>query len=103
MTRIVPLRNGISLTELLSNVFKEFSHKPDIIRTAVLRYWPPNSKELATGLTTPSVMLTNDGAVSYFYQHFQTNKGMNLFVTSTLNAPPLRLAVLMRILYPSPL
>ncbi|KAJ4902200.1 SWIM-type domain-containing protein [Raphanus sativus] len=52
-----------------------------VLRTASLSYWPPNSKELATGLTTPPVMLTNDGVVSYFYQHFQTNKGMNLFVT----------------------
>ncbi|KAL0898656.1 hypothetical protein Bca101_082617 [Brassica carinata] len=81
MTRIVPLRIGIPLTELLSNVFKEFFDNSDVIRTAVLSYWPPNTKELATGLTTPPVMLTNDGAVSYFYQHFQANKGMNLFVT----------------------
>ncbi|CAN6918860.1 unnamed protein product [Brassica oleracea] len=81
MTRIVPLRNGIPLTELLSNVFREFFDDADVFCTAVLSYWPPNSKELATGLTTPPVMLTNDGAVSYFYQHVQANKGMNLFVT----------------------
>lgn len=81
MTRIVPLRPGITLTELLSNVFKEFFETSDALRSASLSYWPPNSKELATGLTTPPVMLTNDGAVSYFYQHFQTNKGINLFVT----------------------
>ena len=88
MTRIVPLRNGIPLTELLSNVFREFFDNADVIRTAVLSYWPPNSKKLATGLTTPPVMLTNDGVVSYFYQHFQANKGMNLFVTfNTLPHP----------------
>ncbi|KAJ4881119.1 SWIM-type domain-containing protein [Raphanus sativus] len=81
MTRIVSLRSGITLTELLTTVFKEFFDNNEVLRTASLSYWPPNSKELATGLTTPPVMLTNDGAVSYFYQHFQTNKGMNLFVT----------------------
>ncbi|KAL0800314.1 hypothetical protein Bca101_055489 [Brassica carinata] len=81
MTRIIPLHSGISLTELLSNVFKEFFDNSDTIRTVVLSYWPPNSKELATGLTTPPVMLTNDGAVSFFYQHFQATKGINLFVT----------------------
>ncbi|KAL0713155.1 hypothetical protein Bca4012_020133 [Brassica carinata] len=80
MTRIVPLHSGISLTELLSNIFREFFDNADSIRTAVLSYWPPNTKELATGLTTPPIILTNDGAVSYFYQHFQANKGMNLFV-----------------------
>ncbi|KAJ4902577.1 Uncharacterized protein Rs2_16528 [Raphanus sativus] len=88
MTRVVPLRNGITLTELLSNVFKEFYEKPLTLLTAVLSYWPPNSKELATGLTTPPVMLTNDGAVSFFYQHFQTNKGMNMFVTFRKTAAP---------------
>lgn len=88
MTRIVPLRNGIPLTELLSNVFREFFDNSDVIRTAVLSYWPPNSKELATGLTTPPVMLTTDGAVSYFYQHFQANKGMNLFVTFNIQPQP---------------
>ncbi|KAF2547133.1 hypothetical protein F2Q70_00021212 [Brassica cretica] len=29
----------------------------------VLSYWPPNTKELATELTTPPVILTDDGAV----------------------------------------
>ncbi|KAL0699145.1 hypothetical protein Bca4012_055267 [Brassica carinata] len=89
MTRIVPLRIGMSLTELLHNVFKEFFDDADTLRTGALSYWSPNSKELATGLTTPPVMLTNDGAVSFFYQHFQTNKGMNLFVTfKPLCVPP---------------
>lgn len=89
MTRIVPIRVGIPLTELLSNVFKEFFENVDIICTAVLSYWPPNTKELATGLTIPPVMLTNDRAVSFFYQHFQANKGINLFVTfnSTRRSP----------------
>lgn len=86
MTRIVPLRSGISLTELLSNVFKEFFDNADIIHTAVLSYWPPNTKELATGLPTPPIMLTKDGAVSYFYQHFQAYKGINLFVTFNTQA-----------------
>ncbi|CAF2055833.1 unnamed protein product, partial [Brassica napus] len=88
MTRIVPLRNGIPLTELLSNVFREFFDDADVFHTVVLSYWPPNSKELATGLTTPPVMLTNDEAVSYFYQHFQANKGMNLFVTFNIQPQP---------------
>ncbi|CAN7003747.1 unnamed protein product [Brassica oleracea var. botrytis] len=88
MTRIVPLRNGIPLTELLSNVFREFFDNADVICTAVLSYWPPNSKELVTGLTTPPVMLTNDRVVSYFYQHFQANKEMNLFVTFNIQPQP---------------
>ncbi|KAJ4874330.1 SWIM-type domain-containing protein [Raphanus sativus] len=88
MTRIVPLGNGITLTDLLSNIFKEFFDDPLSLRTAVLSYWPPNSKELATGLTTPPVMLTNDGAVSFFYHQFLKNKGLNLFVTfKPINAP----------------
>ncbi|KAJ4868181.1 hypothetical protein Rs2_50094 [Raphanus sativus] len=41
MTKIVPFRNDITLTELLSNVFKDFFDKPDIIQTDVLSYWPP--------------------------------------------------------------
>ncbi|KAL0700214.1 hypothetical protein Bca4012_056336 [Brassica carinata] len=88
MTRIIPLHSGISLTELLSNVFKEFFDNSDTIRTVVLSYWPPNSKELATGLTTPPVMLTNDGAVSFFYQHFQATKGINLSATRNLTYLP---------------
>ncbi|KAG2298664.1 hypothetical protein Bca52824_035136 [Brassica carinata] len=46
MTRIVPLRIGTPITELLSNVFREFFGNADTIRTTILSYWPPNTKEL---------------------------------------------------------
>ncbi|KAG2299804.1 hypothetical protein Bca52824_036276 [Brassica carinata] len=101
MTRIVPLHSGISLTELLSNVFKEFFDKSNTIRTAVLSYWPPNSKELATGLTTQPIMLTNDGIVSFFYQHFQAIKGINLSTTRNLTSHRCSTTLCMkRMMYP---
>src|SRR5690606_30244899 len=66
---------------LRNNVVKEFFGNTDVLPSATLSYWPPNTKELATGLTTPPVMLTNDGSVSYFYRHFEAHSGMNMFVT----------------------
>ncbi|KAJ4909234.1 hypothetical protein Rs2_03855 [Raphanus sativus] len=74
-------RAGMSLIKLQNNAVKEFftfTHPPP---TPVLSYWPPNHKEFATGLTTPPVLLTNDGAVSYFFQHLALHENINLFVT----------------------
>lgn len=67
MLRIVPERAGMTLVELQNNVVKEFftfTYPPSL---SVLSYWPPNSKEFVTGLSTPPVILTNDGAISYFF------------------------------------
>ncbi|CAN7030387.1 unnamed protein product [Brassica rapa subsp. trilocularis] len=81
MSRIVPVRAGMSLCELQSNVVQEFFTFTVPAPQAVLSYWSPNMKELATGLTTPPVVLINDGAVSFFFQHLAVHKTMNLFVT----------------------
>lgn len=70
----------MSLRKLQNNMTKEFFTFTDPPPLAQLSYWPPNTKEFATGLTTPPVILTNDGGVSFF-QHFSTNSSMNLFIT----------------------
>ncbi|KAJ4881785.1 hypothetical protein Rs2_38840 [Raphanus sativus] len=81
MSRIVPVRAGMSLLQLQKNVEKEFFTFTDPPPASVLSYWPPNTKELATGLTTPPVILTNDGGVSYFFHHLALHESMNLYVT----------------------
>ncbi|KAF8047129.1 hypothetical protein N665_3190s0001 [Sinapis alba] len=69
MSHIVPLSPTMTLQELKN-------------------YWPPNTKELVTGITTPPVMLTHDGSVLFFYRHFEAHKGMNLFVTFKTKPEP---------------
>ncbi|CAG7874432.1 unnamed protein product, partial [Brassica rapa] len=81
MSRIVPVRAGMSLSDLQTNIVQEFFTFTEPAPQAVLSYWPPNMKELATGLTTPPVILTNNGAVSFFFHHLAVHKTMNLFVT----------------------
>lgn len=51
--------------------------------TVSLSYWPPNSTELATGITTPPVLLTNSGGIAFFFKHYHVDRTMNLFVTFT--------------------
>ncbi|CAN6890966.1 unnamed protein product [Brassica oleracea] len=53
ISRILPVRSGMSLRELQNNVAKEFFTFTDPPPLAQMSYWPPNTKELATGLTTP--------------------------------------------------
>ncbi|KAL0683939.1 hypothetical protein Bca4012_050787 [Brassica carinata] len=79
MFRIVPLSPTMTLLELQSNELKEFYPNTELPPSTSLRYWPPNTKELATGISTPPVMLTHDGYVLYFYRHFEAHMGMNLF------------------------
>ncbi|CAN7124299.1 unnamed protein product, partial [Brassica rapa subsp. narinosa] len=81
MSRIVPIHPGVSLSELRDNVAKEFYTFTVPALPSTLSYWPPNSKELATGLTTPPIIMTNDGAISYLVHHLAINPTMNLFVT----------------------
>ncbi|CAA7057501.1 unnamed protein product [Microthlaspi erraticum] len=57
MSRVVAIREDMSIEELRKSVLDEFATPG----TALLSYWPPNSTELATGITTPPVLLTNSG------------------------------------------
>ncbi|RIA05146.1 hypothetical protein BRARA_K00569 [Brassica rapa] len=78
MGRMVEIYDGIGCKELAGNVLREF--KLDEERYGVtLSYWPPTSFELATGIRTPPVMITNHGAVKYFCDHQKVKGGMNLF------------------------
>ncbi|KAF2609187.1 hypothetical protein F2Q68_00045500 [Brassica cretica] len=78
MGRMVSVYEGIGCEELERNVLREF--RMDEVRFGVtLSYWPPTSLELATGIRTPPVLVTSDGAVKYFFQHLKVKGGMNLF------------------------
>lgn len=79
MGRLVPVSKHVTVTELQSNVLKEFGKDPKSW-DPVLSYWPPSSLELATGIRTPPVQLTSDGAIKYFVQHLRVKGSMNLFV-----------------------
>ncbi|KAH0857697.1 hypothetical protein HID58_085958 [Brassica napus] len=67
------------MKELQVSVLTEFG-KEEKLWKPVLSYWPPSSLELATGIRTPPVQLTSDGAIKYFVQHFRVKGAMNLFV-----------------------
>ncbi|KAL0875885.1 hypothetical protein Bca101_025590 [Brassica carinata] len=79
MGRLVPLYEGMGLSELQGNVFREFGVEEDLF-VAALSYWPPTSLELATWIRTPPVLLTSNGGIRYFLQHMRVNVAMNLFV-----------------------
>ncbi|KAF3554422.1 hypothetical protein F2Q69_00011086 [Brassica cretica] len=81
MSRIVHVLPGMTLPELECNITKEFFTSTETAHLPVLSYWPPNTKEHVTGLTTPPVIMTNDGALRYFFLHLDAHLGMNLFVT----------------------
>ncbi|KAH0863202.1 hypothetical protein HID58_080413 [Brassica napus] len=100
MSRIVTLSPSMTLVELQNNVFKEFFANTQARPPASLSYWPPNSKELATGISTPPVMLTHDGYVSYFFRHFELHKGMNLFVTFNHQSDPINTSQVAENLFP---
>ncbi|KAF3586394.1 hypothetical protein F2Q69_00027617 [Brassica cretica] len=79
MARLVPVSEGITMKELQVGVLREFG-KEEKLWKPVLSYWSPSSLELATGIQTPPVQLTSDGAIKYFVQHFRVKGAMNLFV-----------------------
>lgn len=81
LSRIVPVSAGMTLSELESNVTKEFFTSTETASLPVLSYWPPNTKELVTGITTPQVIMTNDASLRFFFLHLDGHLGMNLFVT----------------------
>ncbi|CAF1950656.1 unnamed protein product [Brassica napus] len=60
---------------------KEFFTETEIGAPPVLSYWPPNTKELVIGVTTSPVIMTNDGALAYFFLHLEAHRTMNMFVT----------------------
>ena len=88
MSRIVSLAPTTTLLDMEKNVLKEYFPNIEALPSASLSYWPPNTKELATGISTPPVMLTHDGSILYFYRHFEAHKGMNLFVTFKVHPEP---------------
>lgn len=67
-SRIMTLSPTMTLLELQNNVLKEFFANTQSCPSASLSYWPPNTKDLATGISTPPVMLHK----------------MDLYVTSTV-------------------
>ncbi|KAF2567920.1 hypothetical protein F2Q68_00027640 [Brassica cretica] len=70
MGRMVLVYEGIGYVDLERNVLREFV--VDEARFGVaLSYWPPTSLELATGIRTPPVLITNDGTVKYFCKHLK--------------------------------
>ena len=81
LSRIVPVSAGMTLSELESNVTKEFFTSTETASLPILSYWPPNMKELVTGITTPPVIMTNDDSLRFFFLHLDAHLGMNLFVT----------------------
>ena len=100
MSRIVTLSPSMTLVELLNNVFNEFFVNTHARPPASLSYWPPNSKELETGISTPPVMITHDGSVSFFYRHFELHKGMNLFVTLNHQSDPINTSQVAENIFP---
>ncbi|CAH2051815.1 unnamed protein product [Thlaspi arvense] len=81
MSRVVAFREGMGLNELKENVLTEFFGNMGFGRSLSLSYWPPNSSELAIGITTSPVMVNNTGAIVYFCKHFRIKEGLNLFVS----------------------
>ncbi|KAL0741726.1 hypothetical protein Bca4012_083239 [Brassica carinata] len=78
MGRMVQMYEGIGCKELEGNVLREFKLDEGRYRVA-LSYWPPTSSEIATGIRTPPVLITNEVALKYFCQHQKVKGGMNLF------------------------
>ncbi|KAG5377771.1 hypothetical protein IGI04_025613 [Brassica rapa subsp. trilocularis] len=100
MSRILTFSPSMTLLELQNNVLDEFFPKTQTRPEASLSYWPPNSKELATGISTPPVMLAHDGSVCFFYRHFEVQKGMNLFVTFNHQSDPVNTSQVAENLFP---
>ncbi|KAH0845279.1 LOW QUALITY PROTEIN: hypothetical protein HID58_091856, partial [Brassica napus] len=77
MGRMVDIYEGIGCKELEGNVLRKFKLDEGRYRVS-LSYWAPTSFELATGIRTPPVLITNRGAVKYFCEHQKVKGGMNL-------------------------
>ncbi|KAF3588124.1 hypothetical protein F2Q69_00031662 [Brassica cretica] len=53
MSRIVSLAPTTTFLDLERNVLKEYFPNTESLPSASLSYWPPNTKELATGISIP--------------------------------------------------
>ncbi|XP_013743354.1 uncharacterized protein LOC106446199 isoform X2 [Brassica napus] len=80
MARMVAVEVGMSIKELERLVLAEF-RVGELEYGVSLSYWPPDSLELATGIKTPPVVLTSDGALKYFFTHMKVKGSLNLFAT----------------------
>ncbi|CAA7037322.1 unnamed protein product [Microthlaspi erraticum] len=79
MSRVVAFEDAMSIDQLKRNVIGEFFADGGSEIDVELSYWPPNTTELATGITTPPVIVTSGASISYFCKHFRVNHSMNLF------------------------
>ncbi|KAL0678197.1 hypothetical protein Bca4012_006178 [Brassica carinata] len=80
MARMIPVHEALTIKEIEGQVFAEFK-KSETSFNVVLSYWPPDSKDLATGIKTPPVLLTSDGVLRYFFSHMKVTGTLNLFAT----------------------
>ncbi|CAA7015097.1 unnamed protein product [Microthlaspi erraticum] len=95
MSRVVSFQDGMSIGDLRKNVLQEFFADGGSAMNVELSYWPPNTTELATGITTPPVMVTNGPSISYFCKHFSVKNELNLFDTFAKrvnSAPPIEIS-----------
>ncbi|KAF2582212.1 hypothetical protein F2Q68_00005152 [Brassica cretica] len=80
MARMIPVHEALTIKEIEGQVFAEFK-KSETSFNVALSYWPPDSKDLVTGIKTPPVLLTSDGALRYFFSHMKVTGTLNLFAT----------------------
>ena len=80
MARMIPVHDALTIKEVESRVFAEFK-KSETSSNVALSYWPPDSKDLATRIKTPPVLLTSDGALRCFFSHMKVTGSLNLFAT----------------------
>ncbi|KAH0902733.1 hypothetical protein HID58_042236, partial [Brassica napus] len=92
MSKIVSLAPTTTLLDLQRNVLTEYFPNTKALPSASLK--------LATGISTPLVMLTHDGSILYFYHHFESHKGMNLFVTFKVHPEPTNVSQVADNLFP---
>ncbi|CAH2035622.1 unnamed protein product [Thlaspi arvense] len=86
ISRVVQMSEHMDLVELKERVLREFYGEGVVAVSPSLSYWPLNSMELATGKTTPPVLVTNTGAISFFFKHLCADRRMNMLVSFSSEA-----------------
>ncbi|KAH0891378.1 LOW QUALITY PROTEIN: hypothetical protein HID58_053807 [Brassica napus] len=71
MARTIPVHEALTIKEIEIRVFAEFK-KSETSFNVALSYWPPDSKDLATGIKPPPL---------YFFFHMKVTGSLNLFAT----------------------